>query len=160
MSRVHLPEQFKIVQGSAGAETTNGLVTGAYVSLKNVNMAWIVCHFDQAVGHATTVQPQRATAVAPTGAVSIAHSAPNWENGDCAASDTLIKNADATSSSLAATVKNHMVVFQIDPAQLGATYDVMGCTVSNSSQATNFVSMVYYLEMRYPQATPPSVITD
>ena len=157
---IHLPEKFKIVQGSAGAETTNGLVTCDYVSLKNVNMAWIVAHFDQAVGHATVVQPQKATAVGPTGAISITASAPNWENGDCAASDTLIKNADATSSALAATVKNHLVVFQIDPAQLGATYDVMGCTVSNSAQATNFVSVVYYLEMRYAQATPPTAITD
>jgi hypothetical protein len=157
---IHLVEALHPVQGTLGAVTSNGGVTCDYVSLKNVNMAWIVAHFDQAVAHATVIQPQKATAVAPTGAISITTSVPNWENGDCAASDTLTKNADATSSTLAATVKTHMVVFQIDPAQLGSTYDVMGCTISNSGQATDLVSVVYYLEMAYQQAAPPTVLTD
>ena len=157
---IHLPEQFKIVDASAGAVTTNGGVTCDYVSLKNVNMAWIIASFDQAVGHATVVQPQKATAVAPTGAISITTSVPNWENNATGTSDTLVKNADATSVTLSATVAAHQVVIQIDPAQLGSTYDVMGCTISNSAQATNFVSVLYLLETRYAQATPPAAITD
>jgi len=35
----------------------------------------------------------------------------------------------------------------------------LGCTISDSSQATNFVSAQYFLEMRYPQATPPAAIS-
>ena len=117
---IHLPEQFKIVSGSAGAVTTNGGVTCDYVSLKNVNMAWIVAHFDQTTGHATVVQPQKATAVAPTGAISITTSVPNWENNATATLDALTKNADATAVTLSADIASeHMVVIQIDPAQLG-----------------------------------------
>lgn len=157
---IHLVEQYKIVDGSAACVTTNGGVTCDYVSLKNVNMAWIVASFTQAVGHATVLQPQKATAVAPTGAVSITTSVPNWENGDTATLDAFTKNADATSVALAATAKKHLVAVQIDPAQLGSTYDVMGCTISDSSQANNYVSVVYLLEMRYAQALPPSVIVD
>ena len=157
---INLPEQFKIVDASAGAVTSNGGVTCDYVSLKNVNMAWILASFDQAVGHATVVQPQKATAVAPAGATSITVSVPNWENNATATLDAFTKNADATAVTLSADVAAHQVLVQIDPAQLGATYDVMGCTISNSAQATNFVSVVYLLEMRYAQALPPSVIAD
>ena len=159
-SFMHLPEHYKIVQGSLGAVTTNAGFVGDTVSLKNVNMAWIVAHFDQAVGHATVLNPMRATAVAPTGSVAIAHNAPNWENNDCAASDTLVRNANATTVTLSADATNHMIVVQIDPAQLGDTYDCMGCNITTGGDATNLVSIVYYLEMRYAQATPPSVIVD
>ena len=155
-----LPERFKIVDASAGPVTTNGGVTFDYVSLKNVHMAYIVIQLTQAAAHATVIQPQKATAVAPTGAVSITTAAEWWENEDTAASDTLVKQTAATSATVTADIKKKQVIFQIDPAQLGATYDVLGCTVSDSSQADNYVSAQYFLEMRYPQATPPAAITD
>ena len=159
-SIVHLPEHFKIVQGSAGAVTTNAGFVGDTVSLKNVNMAWIVAHFNQAVGHATVLNPMRATAVLPSGSVAIAHNAPNWENNDCATSDTLVRNANATTVTLSADATNHMIVVQIDPAQMGDTFDCMGCNITTGGDATNYVSIVYYLEMRYAQALPPAAITD
>ena len=158
---VHLPEQFKIVQGSAGAVTTNGGFVGDTVTLKNVNMAWIVAHFDQATAHATVLNPMRATlAVGAVGSVAIAHNAPNWENNDCAATDTLVRNADATTVTLSADIATHMIVVQIDPAQMGDTFDCMGCNITTGGAADNFVSIVYYLEMRYAQATPPTAILD
>ena len=159
-SIVHLPEQFKIVAGTAGVVTTNGGVTCDYVSLKNVNMAWIVLHFLQAAGHATVINPHRATAVAPTGSVAIAHNAPNWVNDSTAASDTLVRGADGTTVTLGAEISNKLVVIQIDPAQLGDTYDVLGCVITTSGQGTNFVTVEYFLETRYGQATPPVAITD
>ena len=158
MSRVHLPEQFKIVAGSAGAVTTNGGITCDYVSLKNVQMAWIIASFDQAVGHATGIDPIRATADA-VGNVALATSVPIWLNEDTATSDTLVRQTDAVTENVDNTIDSKMVVFQIDPAQLGATYDWMSCTVDNSAQATNFVSVIYLLETRYPQATPPVAIS-
>ena len=154
-----LPERFKIVDASAGPVTTSGGVTFDYVSLKNVHMAYLSIQLTQAVGHATVIQPQMATAVTPTGATSITYSANWWENEDTAASDTLVKQTAATSATVTDDVKKKQVIFQIDPAQLGATYDVLGCTVSDSSQATDFVSAQYFLEMRYPQATPPTAIS-
>jgi hypothetical protein len=158
-SIVHLPEQFKIVSGTP-VVTTNAEVTCDYVSLKNVNMAWIVLSFLQAATDATIINPRRATAVAPTGSVAIAHSAPNWKNADVSASDTLVRGADATTATLTAGTTDQLVIVQIDPAQLGDTYDVLGCVIDASGEATNFVVVNYFLEMRYAQATPPSVIVD
>ena len=83
-----------------------------------------------------------------------------WQNADTAASDTLVKATSATSLTLAADVKKKQVIIGIDPANLGAGYDVIGFTISDSSQATNFVSAQYFLEMKYAQGTPPAAITD
>ena len=159
-STVCLPQEFKIVDASAGCVTTNGGVTCDYVSLKNAHKAWIVCSFTQAVGHATVVQPQMATAVAPTGATSITTAQEWWENEDTATSDTLVKQTAATSATVTNDIKKKQVIFEIDPASFGGSYDVLGCTISDSSQATNFVSVLYILQERYKQATPPAAITD
>lgn len=157
-----LPQCFKIVDASAGCVTTNGGVTCDYVSLKNVKRAYILASFTQAVGHATTVQPKRATAVAPTGAVDIATAVRAWKNEDTAASDSLVVATAATSHSVANTVKKKQVLVEIDPdnGDFDESYDVLGCTISDSSQATNYVSVLYLLEMKYVQATPPAAITD
>lgn len=157
---VSLAEQFKFVDATAGPVTTNGGVTGDYVSLKGVKRAWISLQFTQAVGHATSIQPQKATAVAPTGAASITAAARIWANEDTAASDTLVRKTSATSYALTADVKKKHVLIEIDPAEFTGAYDVLGFTLSDSSQATNFVAGLFILEMGYSQATPPTAITD
>jgi hypothetical protein len=158
-SIVHLPEQFKIVNGTP-IITTNGAVTCDYVSMKHVNMAWIVLTFLQGVSHETVINPRRATAVAPTGSVAIAHNAPNWKNADVSLTDTLVRGGDGVTVTLTAGTTTQLVVIQIDPAQMGDTFDVLGCVIDTSGQGGNFVVVNYFLEMRYGQATPPVVITD
>ena len=158
MSSIFLPEKFKIVNGSPVA-TTNGGITCDFVSLKNVNMAWILVEALQAVSHATVFNPQRATdPVTPTGNVAIAHAANWWKNADVSASDTLVKQTAATTMALTAGTTDQQMLIQIDPAQLGATYDSMGVVITTGGDATNFVTVTYFLEMRYAQATPPTAI--
>jgi hypothetical protein len=157
---INLPEQFKIVDATAGPVTTNGGVTGDYVSLKNAVEAYLVLQFTQAAAHATSIQPTKATAVAGTGATNITVSQQIWSNLDTATSDTLVARTAATSYALPSTTKKMQVIFRIDPQSLGSDYDVLGFTVSDSSQATNFVSGQYFILERYQQATPPAAITD
>ena len=159
--KLDLPQHLKVVDATAGPVTTNGGVTCDYVSLKNAVKAWLVLQFTQAVGHATVVQPQTATAVDGTGAASITHSARNWVNADTAASDTLAAGTAGTAVTLAATVKKHLVVVEIDPVQwAGASADVAGATISDSSQATNFVSGVWVIQPKYGDASGLAFITD
>jgi hypothetical protein len=158
-----LPEFFKIVDASAGPVTSNGGVTCDYVSLKNVHRAWIVASFTQAVGHATVISPKQASAVAGTGVKALTAAGPGWFNEDTAASDTLVAQTAATTYTVTNDVKKKMVICEIVPGQnmdINGGFDVLGCTISNSSQASNFVSVVYILETRYPSATPPAAITD
>ena len=162
-ANLSLPEDFKYVDATAGVVTTNGGVTCDYISAKHAHKVWIVLQFTQAVGHATVIQPQVATAVLPTGATSITFSAKWWENETTAVGDTLVKQTAATSLTLDAVISKKMVICEIDlsaVAAMGATYDVIGCTISNSAQATNFVAGHYVLAERFAQATPPTAITD
>lgn len=160
MSEKTLPEIYKIVDASGGPITTTGGYTCDYVSLKNVHVAWIVVAFDNAVPHATLVQPQRATGVLPSGAVSITHTAEIWVNEDTSASDLLVRDTDATGFTVDAVTSKKIVIFRIDPAELGAGFDVMGCTVAASGAATDFASVQYFLEERYAADQPPTAITD
>ena len=161
MSLFSLPEQTKIVDATAGPVTSNGGVTADYVSVKNAGRLYIVANLTQAVGHATVLAPQRATAVAGTGVVAIATAVRIWANEDTAASDTLVAQTAAVSYTVSADIKKKMVVFEIDLHALGNTYDVIGLTFSDSSQATNFVCANYYLtDIKYQGATPPAAITD
>ena len=103
----------------------------------------------------------KSTAVLPVGATAITHNAPTWSNVDISASDTLVRRADATAYQLPATANDMLVIFQIDPMQLGDTYDCMGCTIDgNAKWQSNLVAIMYFVEMRYAQAIPPSIIVD
>lgn len=158
-----LPEGFKIVDASAGPVTTNGGVTCDYVSLKNVHKAWIIASFTQAVGHATVVSPKQATAVAGTAVKALTNACPGWFNEDTATSDTLVAQTAATTYTVTNDIKKKQVIVEVVPEQhmdINAAFDVLGCTISDSSQATNFVNVIYVLETRYPQATPPAAITN
>ena len=157
-----LPESFKIVDASGGPVTTNGGVTCDYVSLKNVHKAWIIASFTQAVGHATGIDPKQATAVAGTSAKALTTVAPIWANEDTATSDTLVAQTAAVTYNVTNDIKKKQVIFEIDPAGFDQAngFDVLGCTVDDSSQATDFVSVIYVLAERYQQGTPPAAITD
>jgi len=133
-----------------------------YVSLKNVQMAWIVILLTQATGHETLIQPQVATSVLPTGAVSITFATDFWSNEDTDTTDTLVKQTTATSFSVDGDVAHKMVVVKMDPSDVvaqGVTYDCIGCTIESSKQF-NYVAALYVLQERYPQETPPTALLD
>lgn len=157
-----LPQEFKIVSGTKGPVTTNGGVTCDYVSLKNCIRCTVVVSLTQAVGHATAITLNKATAVAPTGSTAITGVVPIWVNeAESTTSDTLTKETtDAVAFTVNASISKKTVVFQVDPESLGETFDVLTCILADSSQATNFVSVMYYLQMAYAQETPPSAIVD
>ncbi len=158
----NLPEMFKIVDASAGPVTTNGGVTCDYVSLKNVHRAWIVASFTQAVGHATGIDPTQATAVAGTAVKAITNVCRIWANEATATTDTLVEATAAITYNVTNDIKKKQVIIEVDPETLDVDggFDVLGCTIDDSSQATNFVSVLYILATRYPGATPPAAITD
>lgn len=155
------PENFKLVEGTSPV-TTNGGVTSDYVSLKGVKRAWVIVQMTQAVAHATGIDVYQATAVAGTSAKALSKVVPIWLNDDCAAGDTLTRQTDAITVNVAATAKHKMAVFQIDPALLDVAngFDCINVLIDDSSQATNFASVLFVLDPIYKQSTPPTAITD
>ena len=161
MGNFSLPVNCKIVSGTAGCVTTNGGITGDNISLRDAIKVWIVALFTQAASHATTIQP----VVGATDAgctTSITFSAAWWKNADISTSDTLTAQTAGTSMACTAGTTNQLLVIEIDPADVAAqsaTYDWLGFTIASSSQANNYAGIVYYVQDRYQQATPPAAIT-
>lgn len=155
-----LPEHLKTVEALTPAADAAGRA-GDYVSLKNVHKAWIVVHIDQGNAATIALTVHQATAVAGTGEKALANVVPIWANQDEAASDTLVRQTDAVSFTTSAAVKHKCVIFQVDPAHLDVAGGFDCLTVkTGASNAANITSARYYLETRYPQATPPAAITD
>ena len=158
MANVSLPTNRKLVQAFA-PKTTNAALTSQVITVKNAIKVWLVLHFTNAAGFASVPTLKQATDIA-AGTNAAGPTSRIWANEDCAATDTLVAQTAAASYTMAADVKNKMVVFEIDPASLTDGYDCIYCTIATSSQATNFVSGEWVIHTNFQQATPPSAILD
>lgn len=157
---IMLPEQFKIVEAMPNATDAAGR-TGDYVSLKNAVCAWVEVAITQGNAATIALTIEQASAVAGTGSKAITATVPIWSNLDTAASDTLVRRTDAVSYTTDAGVKNKMVIFQIDPAQLDVANGFDCITVkTGASNVANLTGARYWLQSAYQQATPPAAITD
>lgn len=159
---ITIPEFFKLVDGLPGCLTTNSGKTSDCISLKTATRVTVVVELNQAVGHATQIVLRQSTDVAATGAKVLTNVVPIWANEDCAASDTLVRKTDAVNYTVTNDVKKKLIVFQVEPADLDVAngFDCLDLTISDSSQATNFANVLFIVESRYQQTTPPAVITD
>lgn len=144
-----IPEGCIPVSGLAPQVGAAGAVTGDYISLKNAHKAWLVIHYTQGDATDITWHVNRATAVAPTGAVALANVVPIYSNLDCATSNTLVKRTSAINYASGAGQATKIIVFEIDPADLGSTYDVVAAASTTNIAATSAVSMMYYIQPRY-----------
>lgn len=156
----HLVEEMKIVS-AIEPQAMSAPITGDYVSLKNVHMAFIVLHQENGNASANTYGVNQATAVAGTSAKSITNSVPIWHTVSCAAGDTLTRQTDATVLATAADTNIKLTVIQIDPRSLDIAngFDCIAVTCT-TSHASNFLSAVYYLVERFKEDVPPAAITD
>ena len=156
-----LAENFKLVSG-VNNQTTNGGVDSDYVCLKNVNKLFVVVLLDQAVGHATAIAPYQASDVAATGAKVLTNVTRILANEATTVTDTLVAQTAAKNYSVTADIAEKMIVFEIDPATLDTAnnFDCVKINIADSSQATNFATVLFVADMKYKQATPPTIITD
>jgi len=158
-SQMSLPQNLKIVNGTPVA-TTNGGVTCDYISCKNAHKVCILCELLQAVSHTTALGLTESTDVAGTTTATVTATCPIWKNADVSSTDTLVRGTDAASVSATAGATNQQLILEWEPAQHTSGYDCIAATLSNSSQATNFATVTYFIQERYQQATPPAAITD
>jgi len=159
MPNIVLPQNYKIVTATPPI-TTNAANTFDVIDLKNALRVYIVAQFHQHVAHATVLQPVVGISIASC-ATAITFSAHWWKNADVATTDTLVAQTAGTSMACDAAATDHLMVIEIDPSDVVAqlsTYHCLGITQATSAQANNYVSIVYYIQERYPQATPPAAI--
>lgn len=163
------PENLKPVTAIQPRTTDGGLSATQtnYISVKNANKVYLYVALNQSVGHATAITLRRATGVgkcgvAPVGDAALANDVKIWLNEDTATDDLLVEQTDGKSCTVTGDVKDKQIVFAIDPATLGGSYDVIGFTCNDSSQATNHISATWLIEPKYASrvATAPSVEDD
>ena len=147
MSYPFMPSGLFPVNGNAPVITAG--TTSDYVSLKNVQMCWVVCHFANATAATDATTIEMATDVAGTGSTPITSVVPIWYGVVTAASTQLTRQTDAVSYTTADVTGNKIMIFQIDPASLGTSYDCICVKVANSGHATNYVSVMFWMLPRY-----------
>ncbi len=156
-----IPEGAFLIDGYAPRVGAAAAVTGDYISLKNAEMCWVVFHYYQADANEITFSVKRATAVAPTGAVALTNVVPIWSNLACATSDTLVRRTDAVDYAAGTGAASKLVIFQIDPANLGSTYDCIA-GYATAIAAAQYLSMLYIVKPKFASKTADqlSFITD
>lgn len=156
-SIISIPEGLFPVELKPPTSTSAGWTTD-WVSLKNAVKAWIVVHLTQAVGHATAFTLNRATAVAPTGNTTLANNVPIWYGNVSTSTHALTRQTDAKAYTMDVGVTGDVViVYEVDPANLGDGYDCVALIAAASSQATDIASVMAYVQPRY--ASKPSTMS-
>ena len=128
-----------------------GAITGDYISLKNVVRCHVVVFINQASATQVAITIEQAQAVAPTNSTALIKVVPIWSNLDCAASNTLVARTAAVSYTTDVGQKYKIIIFEILPESLSATYDCI-TVITAASDATNITAAWYECEMRYSGA--------
>lgn len=157
-----LPEKYMEV--NAIRPQAGGAITGDYVSLKNVNMAWVVVTIYQDTSDTVAITIEQATDVSNSlsDSKAITNAVPIWTNKDCASADAFTRETDAVNFTTSADDNvTKKIIFKIDPALLDTDDDFDCITVkTGASDATNLTEAHYLLDMKYREDVPPTVITD
>lgn len=145
----HMPEGAFPVQGTLGAVTANGGVTLDNISLKNAQMVYMVFQIASGTGHPIAYTPLVGTSVA-TCATALPANVEIWYGDVSVTSTQLTKQTAAKSYTTAATGSlTSYLIFQIDPAVLGSSYDCLGGTVADATHADYIIACTYWIVPRY-----------
>ena len=160
MGKMTLPENLKFVN-CYGPCAGNGVGTsGDYVSLKNVLRAYVIVKHAGANDTDLVIAIKEATAVAGTSAAAITATMPIWVSPGTTSDDLQDRQTDAATYTLdPATLGSAIVIIEVDPAILSAGFDCIQA-YTTGGHASNFVDVIYALQMAYAQDPAPAAVTD
>ena len=135
--------------------------TSPYHTLKNALKAYVVCHVNQ--GNAATVQLSvlQAQDVSGTGS-KVVTNMPIWLVADTSVADALVAQAAAANFITSATLKDKIVVFEIEPE---ACMDIPNgfktiAIQTGASNASNITEAKLFVLESYQGASAPSTLTN
>jgi len=134
-------------------------MTAKYVSLKDAAHIRIMIQTGAWAAGTAAVTVSQATAVAGTGAKALAITK---VFKDTAVAGTLVETAVA-SNTFNLDTANSLYILEIDSAELDVAggFDCLTLAVASPGANADFYGVTYLLEdLRYAQATPPTVLTD
>lgn len=159
MNTINIPETAQPFTLLAPATDAAGR-TSAYMSLKGAVKAWIVLHINQ--GNAATIllSPLQASAVAGTGSKAIAAARISTKLDQAFTAFT--KQAEATTFTTDAAVKDKYVVFELDLAKvldLANNFDCIAVS-TGASNVANITEATLWLEYEHQGATVFNPLVD
>lgn len=131
--------------------------TGTYKSMRNcAGIISLECHVNQGNAAQVTFTPLQAQDSSGTGSKAIP-AVPVFSNIDSSVSDTLAAQTAAANFQTSATLKDKVVVFQFDPAELDMANGFNHIAIQTSaSNAANITSAEMRYLGRFQQAAPPA----
>jgi hypothetical protein len=161
MTTLQVPEGLFVVEGLPPTVGAAAPLVADYISLKNAQMCWVVVHYHQGDADNQTFTMYRSLLVA-SGAAVLVNTVPIWSNLDCETSNTLVRRTDAINYAGGTGTTHKIVIFQIDPANLGGSYDCITVGTAGNVAATSYMSVLYLLQPRHSSqvADQASFITD
>ena len=146
---ITVPEHFKVIQALRPGTTMNTGSTGDWVNLQNFQSMTVLIDVARPTAKAIYAEFYSASDSAGTGTAAITTGVTWWKR-DGVGSYRLSKATSSPSSHTdASSTGLYQIVAQFKPSVLPTSDPWVACGVRNSSQATNFVNMVYLLESRY-----------
>lgn len=158
MASFSLVEKFKPVLLYKGAANA---VDCDYISCKNAHKVWFFISHAGANDTDLVLTVTEASDVAGTAAATVGKSCPIYSVVSTTSTDALTREAtDGTAVTIdPATEGSQTIVIEWDPAKHAAGLDCI--TLADSGgHASNSVHIYAFVETRYPQAVPPTAITD
>jgi hypothetical protein len=156
-----LPEEAKVV-GSLKPATDAAGRSGRWINAGFAHKIYAVFHIDQGNAATIALSVQQATDSSGTGAKAITGNVRIWSDQDLATNaDLLVRQADGTSFTTDANVKEKLVVIELDPATLDVAngfryvrFNTGASNVANLTQAT-----ILATPLRYPSQVPGVSVT-
>jgi len=133
------------------AVTTNAANTSDYINCAKAEMIFFVCQLQNAAAQATVLSIYQATSAAAAGEKVIANAVPIWYSNDTVTTSNITQATAAVSYTVSESVKEKMVIFQLDPAALDLANDFAFAAIHStaSTELTNFISVVAVVETRH-----------
>ena len=166
MPNFEFPENCKIVEAIPGQVGAGAPIVGDFISLKNAHRAWAVISYNQNDANAITWRIDRDSTVAGALTVVSAQLHRIWSNLAPATSDLLVERTPAVNYTSDAASTDKMIIFEIDPTDLGdllgVPYDCIRVASVTNIAAAQWVSAIYIVQPRYQSAVinQPSIIID
>ena len=146
MATKHLMQGGQVVSMQP-PRTTNGGFNSGELMLTNAQDAFIVVHITNAVGHETLFSLQQDDGSGTWLAVPVTQNVWVSEN---VATTAISRQANAVSYTVDANISNKIIIFRVNPDSLSDGFDRVRLVSADSTEATNFASVVgYHLPARY-----------
>lgn len=157
MPDVTLSEYFKLIAGppDTGIGAKVWPVALKYINLRYAQMCTIVVNCNGPTNtNALTIE--QATDRIGTGTKVITVACPIWHNALTTATDTLVRQTAAVGFTIPISVAS-LTVIQVDPATLDQANGFYFLCVKTAGNAAGVsLSVEFYIDTRYKQATPPA----